>query len=53
VTKRDGIQSPFNSFAPDGRLCIAAGNGIVSGTPFDHIETYLDEAIKYGMRICR
>lgn len=32
----------------DGGMCIAAGNGIVSGTPFENIEAYLDEAIVYG-----
>jgi len=29
-------------------MCIAAGNGIVAGTPFENIEAYLDEAVKYG-----
>jgi uroporphyrinogen decarboxylase len=33
---------------PDGGMCLAAGNGIVSGTPFENIEAFLDEAIKYG-----
>ena len=33
---------------PDGGMCIAAGNGIVSGTPFENIEAFLDEAIVYG-----
>lgn len=33
---------------PDGRMCIAAGNGIVSGTPVENIEAFLDEAISYG-----
>jgi len=32
----------------DGGMCIAAGNGIVAGTPFENIEAYLDEAIVYG-----
>ncbi len=32
----------------DGGMCIAAGNGIVAGTPFENIEAYLDEAVKYG-----
>lgn len=33
---------------PDGGLCIAAGNGIVSGTPFENIDAFLDEALRYG-----
>ncbi len=33
---------------PDGGMCIAAGNGIVSGTPFENIAAFLDEAVKYG-----
>lgn len=33
---------------PDGGLCLAAGNGIVAGTPFENIEAFLDEAIEYG-----
>ena len=31
-----------------GGMCIAAGNGIVSGTPFENIDAYLDEAVRYG-----
>jgi len=33
---------------PEGGMCIAAGNGIVSGTPFENIEAFLDEAVVYG-----
>ena len=33
---------------PGGGLCIAAGNGIVGGTPFENIEAFLDEALTYG-----
>jgi uroporphyrinogen decarboxylase len=32
----------------DGGMCIAAGNGIVSGTPFENIEAFLDESLRYG-----
>jgi len=32
----------------EGGMCIAAGNGIVAGTPFENIEAYLDEAVVYG-----
>jgi uroporphyrinogen decarboxylase len=35
---------------PDGGLCLAAGNGIVAGTPFENIEAFLDEAFNYGTR---
>lgn len=35
---------------PAGGMCIAAGNGIVSGTPFENIDAYLDEALRYGTK---
>ncbi|MFA6135384.1 MAG: uroporphyrinogen decarboxylase family protein [Phycisphaerae bacterium] len=34
---------------PDGGMCLAAGNGIVGGTPFENIDAFLDEALKYGL----
>jgi uroporphyrinogen decarboxylase len=34
----------------DGRMCIGAGNGIVSGTPIENIEAFLDEAVRYGAK---
>jgi len=37
---------------PSGGLCIAAGNGIVSGTPIENIEAFLDEAVNYGQKVC-
>lgn len=33
---------------PGGGLCIAAGNGILPGTPLDNVEAFLDEALRYG-----
>jgi len=33
---------------PDGGMCLAAGNGIVAGTPFENIEAFLDEAVRFG-----
>ncbi len=33
---------------PAGGMAIAAGNGIVSGTPFENIEAFLHEAVVYG-----
>jgi hypothetical protein len=29
-------------------MCIAAGNGIVAGTPLENIAAFLDEAVVYG-----
>ncbi|MCG3181157.1 MAG: hypothetical protein BIFFINMI_03532 [Phycisphaerae bacterium] len=36
--------------AAEGGMCIAAGNGIVAGTPFENIDAFLDEAVRYGAR---
>ena len=33
---------------PGGGMSIAAGNGIVAGTPFENIDAFLDEAVRYG-----
>jgi len=33
---------------PEGGMALAAGNGIVSGTPFENIDAFLDEAVRYG-----
>ncbi len=33
---------------PGGGMCIAAGNGIVAGTPYENIEAFLNEAVEYG-----
>ena len=33
---------------PDGGMCIAAGNGIVAGTPIENIEAFLSESLHYG-----
>ncbi|MFW5846478.1 MAG: uroporphyrinogen decarboxylase family protein [Planctomycetota bacterium] len=35
---------------PAGGLCLAAGNGIVAGTPLENIEAFLDEAVSYGRK---
>ena len=35
---------------PDGGMMIAAGNGIVSGTPFENIRAFLDESYHYGIK---
>lgn len=31
---------------PEGGFCLAAGNGIVAGTPLENIEAFLDEALR-------
>jgi uroporphyrinogen decarboxylase len=33
---------------PEGGMCLAAGNGIVAGTPLENIDAFLDEAQRYG-----
>ncbi len=33
---------------PGGGMMLAAGNGIVSGTPLENIEAFFDEAVTYG-----
>ena len=38
----------FNS--ESGGMCLAAGNGIVAGTPIKNIEAFLDEAVNYSLR---
>ena len=35
---------------PEGGMCIASGNGIMGGTPFENIEAFLDESVVYGER---
>jgi hypothetical protein len=34
---------------PGGGMCLAAGNGIVAGTPLENIEAFLDEGVRYGL----
>jgi uroporphyrinogen decarboxylase len=31
-----------------GGLCLGAGNGSVAGTPFENIQAFLEEALRYG-----
>ncbi|MCX7020367.1 MAG: uroporphyrinogen decarboxylase family protein [bacterium] len=33
---------------PEGGMCMAAGNGIVAGTPYVNIEAFLEETALYG-----
>ena len=32
----------------DGGMCLAAGNGILPGTPLENVEAFLEEALVYG-----
>jgi len=46
---REEVRFLIDTFdRPDGGMCIAAGNGIVAGTPVENIEAFLDEAVRYG-----
>jgi len=46
---RQKVRDLIDAFdRPEGKMCIAAGNGIVGGTPYENIEAFLDEAIRYG-----
>ena len=46
---REEVRFLIDTFdRPEGGMCIAAGNGIVNGTPFENIEAFLEEAIVYG-----
>ena len=48
---REEVQFLINTFdRQEGRMCLAAGNGIVNGTPLENIEAFLDEAYKYGRK---
>ena len=37
----------------DGRFIITAGNGMTPDTPFENLKAFLDEALNYGLKICR
>jgi uroporphyrinogen decarboxylase len=46
---REEVRFLIDTFdRPDGGLCLAAGNGIVAGTPLENVEAFLDEALRYG-----
>ena len=36
---------------PEGGMCMAAGNGIVRGTPIENIKAFLDESVRYGTAV--
>ena len=46
---REEVRFLIDTFdRPEGGMCIAAGNGIVAGTPIENIAAFLDEALRYG-----
>jgi uroporphyrinogen decarboxylase len=46
---REEVRFLIDTFdQPGGGMCIAAGNGIVAGTPFENIEAFLNESVRYG-----
>jgi uroporphyrinogen decarboxylase len=46
---REEVRFLIDTFdRPEGGMCIAAGNGIVGGTPFENIAAFLDESVRYG-----
>jgi len=46
---RREVRSLIDTFDhSEGGMCIAAGNGIVAGTPLENIEAFLQESVLYG-----
>ncbi len=46
---REEVRFLIDTFdRPDGGMCIAAGNGILPGTPLENVAAFLDEALTYG-----
>ncbi|HUU43360.1 MAG TPA: uroporphyrinogen decarboxylase family protein [Planctomycetota bacterium] len=46
---RAEVRSLVDTFdRDDGGMVLAAGNGIVGETPFENIEAFLDESLRYG-----
>ena len=46
---REEVRFLIDTFdRPGGGMCIAAGNGIVAGTPYENIDAFLDESVAYG-----
>ncbi len=46
---REEVRHLVDTFdRPGGGMMMAAGNGIVPGTPLENIEAFLDEAVRYG-----
>jgi uroporphyrinogen-III decarboxylase len=48
---REEVRFLIDTFdRPEGGMCIAAGNGIVPGTPLENVDAFLDEAVRYGIQ---
>ena len=48
---REEVRFLIDTFdKPEGGMCLAAGNGIVAGTPIENIKAFLDEALVYGTK---
>jgi len=46
---REEVRFLIDTFdRPEGGMCLAAGNGIVPGTPLENIKAFLEEALEYG-----
>ncbi|RLD09949.1 MAG: hypothetical protein DRI44_07320 [Chlamydiae bacterium] len=51
---REEVRYLIDTFnKPEGGMCLAAGNGIIAGTPIENIEAFLNEAVIYsGTKTC-
>jgi uroporphyrinogen decarboxylase len=48
---REEVRFLIDTFdRPEGGMCLAAGNGIVAGTPLENVKAFLEEALRYGAR---
>jgi len=48
---REEVRFLIDTFdRPEGGLCLAAGNGILPGTPLVNVEAFLEEALEYGIK---
>jgi len=46
---REEVRRLIDTFdRPDGGMCMAAGNGILPGTPLENIHAFLQETLEYG-----
>ncbi|MDR0474435.1 MAG: hypothetical protein LBH43_12280 [Treponema sp.] len=40
-------------YRKEGRLMLTAGNGMTPDTPLESLKAFLDEALNYGLKICK